>query len=794
MNSFIGSPSKARNDMFAEGSGSRAVEPASHRGFFGTRSMIKNFSQVRAETVPVETEETYIMGTNLNVKDLKRQILGFYLEFRPVNPNFELETEGTPSYYVEELRHIHDTSSSFLIIQVSHIKEYSKELFLNLVTYPAEVIENFDHTATLLYREKFVGEGLADGFDRNILTTFVGFGSVTPIRDISTDKINRLFAVRGIVIRCSDIYPEMNTAYLACTACRKGSEHVKVKRGQIQEPRKCSTCGTSGSFEIVHNLCTFTDKQHIKLQETPEYVPEGGMPAHINLIVYDDLVDSVKPGDAVEVVGIYRVQTSRISRQLRTLNSVFGTYFDVVSVTSAHDSKVIIHNDMTVDKSSADFSEEETAAFHRFAASNVYEKLLNNFAPSLLDLKDVKKGLLCQLFGGCPKEFASEFKSRFRNELNVLLIGDPSTAKSQLLQFAHKLSSRGIFTSGKGSSAVGLTAYITKDVDTHELILESGALVLSDQGICCIDEFDKMSEDTSSILHEAMEQQTISIAKAGIVCSLNARTGVLAAANPKDSRYNYKRAITYNLCFPPSILSRFDLIYIMLDKVDASNDANLARHLLSLYQPLEFMRPAAKFDEKFLRKYILYARTCCNPRMSEEAGQEAVRGYLEMRRLGSSRNTITATPRQLESVLRISESLARMRLSPLVELSDVAEANRLVREATQAAAFDPITGQVDMGMISTGYSTSMRQRLTKLVEELKRLLNSHESLFKSGYPAADLRKELTFCLKARGEELEELSHEELIRAIKELQEDRHITIVGNERSEHYAVKLLKQSN
>lgn len=776
----------------SELSNSNLGSQSGQRGFFGTSSVIKNYSAIKHDSSQIEPEGTYIQGTMLNIDQLKNTILQFFREFRPKATNMDVESNDSDSLYIEELKQLHETSSYYLVISVRHIKTFSRELYFNLITYAAEAIELFDLIATMIYRELFGNEGFGHGVRDSVFTTFIGFERTTPIREINTDKINRLFAVKGIVIRCSDIYPEMKAAYLKCVACGKGCDGIPIIRGQIQEPRKCNFCQTSSSFELIHNLCTFTDKQHVKLQETPEFIPEGGMPSHINLIVYDDLVDSVKPGDYIDVVGIYRVQSSRVSVHQRVLNSVFGTYFDVVSLTSAHDNKVILHSEQSAQQAEATFSEEEILQFRNFASSSgLYDELIASFAPSLLELKDVKKGLLCQLFGGAPKDFAIEYKSRFRNELNVLLIGDPSTAKSQLLQFAHKVSSRGIFTSGKGSSAVGLTAYITKDVDTHELILESGALVLSDQGICCIDEFDKMSEDTASILHEAMEQQTISIAKAGIVCSLNARTGVLAAANPRESRYNFKRPITYNLTFPPSILSRFDLIYIMLDKVDSSNDASLARHILSLYQPFENLSVKAYRDEKFLRKYVQFARKTCSPKLDEEAGQEAVRGYLEMRRLGMSRNTITATPRQLESVLRIAEAIARMRLSLSVEVADIREAVRLVREATQAAAFDPVTGQVDMNIISTGYSSSMKARIGRIVEELKRILHSQESLFRIGYSAQDLRKEILAILKARGEELDEISPDELLKALKDLQDEKRINIVGNERSENYLVKLIK---
>ena len=536
---------------------------------------------------------------------------------------------------------------------------------------------------------------------------FVNYPDHVALRSLRSRHIGKLIHINGIMMRASEVKPLLVQAMFLCRICQTEIPQPQ-EEGRYTEPPLCPVCAKKTPMRLIPQKSQFKDWQKVRIQESPEELPPGQMPRSVDVILEGDIVDISRPGELVKVTGT--LQTSPDFSRRGGKLATFNVFIEANGVEIAEK-----------EYEQLEISEEDEKQIKELAEDPyVHERIYASIAPSIKGHEQIKESIALLLFGGVGKTLPDG--TRLRGKSNILMIGDPGTGKSQILKFVAGLAARGLYTSGKGTTAAGLTAAVVHDTESGAMTLEAGALVLSDQGIACIDEFDKMDPNDRTAIHEAIEQHTVSIAKAGIVATLNARTSILAAANPTLGRYESSLSVQDNIRLPFTILSRFDLIWILVDTVEATRDRELAQFILDMHQMKKTrgQTKSSPIAPDFLKKYIGYSNRYVIPQLTPEAAEVIENFYVDLRKSAEGgASPVPITARQLESLVRLSEARAKMALRSKVSKEDAQAAIRLMEESLRMVALDRVTGKIDIDRLVSKMSASQRSSSDIIIKAIR---------------------------------------------------------------------------
>jgi len=620
-----------------------------------------------------------------------------------VDPQQRFQEFFKKEKYRQRIGQLAITGKNSILIDFEELYGFDQALAEQLLNRPEEYLQ---HAGKGAYEQLLIEDAEYAEKIEKIIIRIVQLLGKEQLRKLGSKQMTKLVMIEGIVVRATPVRPMVLQGAFKCRRC--GTMNMVEQTGQfLKAPSVCVApdCGRDGPFEFVQEESTFIDSQDLRLQEKPEDLPPGQLPRTLAVkTVGDDIVDVARPGDHVSIVGIVHAFAPSLMGmgKLRT----FILQLDANSVEL-----------LGKEPETSPPTPEEEEKIHALGKDPwVHRKIRDSIAPSIFGYEHIKEAIMYLLFGGVSKSLPDV---SIRGEPNILLIGDPGTAKSQLLQYVARIAPRGLYTSGRGTTAAGLTAAVVREKG-GSMSLEAGALVLADKGIACIDEMDKMRPEDRVAIHEAMEQHTVSVAKGGIVATLNARTAVLAAANPSLGRYEPNRTVAENVPLPVTILSRFDLIFVLRDVPNKESDSKMSKHILEIHRrgvsPVE-----AQVDAELLRKYVSYAKGI-KPVLSEEALKQLSDFYLAMRSASETEGSpVAITARQLESLVRLSEARARVALRREVTAEDAGAAITIMKKSLEEVGIDLSSYKMDIDLIMTGRPKSIRDRLSIVLSTLMSL-------------------------------------------------------------------------
>lgn len=611
--------------------------------------------------------------------------------------------EFIESNYYTQLIEVGRKEHKFLVIDFMDLAKFDPDLANELLDDPEEVIK-----AAELSVEQFDLDDDVKGLKIRFKNLPESQGIM--IRNIRSKHIDKLFVMTGVVRQKSDVRPQVTATKFECPSCGNIINILQLE-SSFREPSRCG-CGRKGKFRLLSK--ELVDAQGLVLEESPDMLEGGEQPKRMNVLLKHDLVSPMSekrtnPGSRIIVIG--QVKEVPIITKTGAKSTRFDLMIEANYVEGVEESFQEV-----------EISEEEERQIKELAADpKIHQKLINSLAPSIWGHEYVKEALVLQLMSGVHKERTDGAQSR--GDMHILLVGDPGAGKSQLLKRISLIAPKGRYVSGKGVSAAGLTASVVRDEFLRGWSLEAGAMVLASNGVCCIDELDKMSTEDRSAMHEALENQTVSISKANIQATLIAKTTVLAAANPKFGRFDPYEIIAKQIDLPPALINRFDLIFPIKDLPDVKKDEKLAEHILNLHQTPDVGEP--EIPTTLLRKYIAYARQKVKPKLSDGALEEIKKFYVEIRNKevaeeGAAR-AIPISPRQLEALVRMSEAFAKIRLGEKVVRKDAKKAIELLQYCLSQVGLDPETGKIDIDRIAIGVSASQRSKILVIKEIIAEL-------------------------------------------------------------------------